>query len=89
MSKNKLEIKLNRSNDAHERLEGYYNDKKVQLIIKSRSGWLSEKELKNKNVYEIKERYHKMVRSQQIQHNAIAPKDRRKRLYRALYKEYF
>ena len=84
-----MSTKLERSNAAHERLENLYNDKKVQLKIKSRNGWLSDKELKQKNMYECKERYHKHMIELQDRYKAVMPKCNRKKVFEKLYHEYW
>ncbi len=84
-----MSSKLERSNAAHERLENFYNDKKVQLKIKSRSGWLSDKDLRNKSIYEAKERYHKLVKNNQNVYNRVLPKEKRKKIFNVVMKQYF
>jgi hypothetical protein len=84
-----MSTKLERSNSAHERLADFYNDKKVQLKIKSRDRRLSDKELKKKNMYECKERYHKHMIELQDRYKAVMPKCNRPKVFNKIYHEYF
>lgn len=84
-----MKRKVMRSNDAHERLENYNNDKKVQLQIISRKRWLTDEELTQKSIYEIKERYHKKVAQAQLIKDEIVPYENRRAYYNKLWREYF
>ena len=82
---------LKKSNADHNRLFEYYEDKWHSMKTKkmmSKNG-LNDSDRKKRNIYEIKMRYHKIVRDAQISHQQIAPKVNRNKLFKKLWNEYF
>ena len=85
MSKNKVM----RSNDLHLTFEGIWGAKVDKLKCTSKDRPLSYEEVELKSKYEIKERYHKYVRKIQESNKSILPKEKRKKLFKQIYNEYF